>query len=52
MKSGASKEPDEDDKHGPSKSPGAAEHDRGAAGENTERVADDAEEIVFFLVLS
>ena len=51
MKSGASKEPDEDDKHSSSKCPSAAEHHRGATGENTERVANYAKEIVFFLVL-
>lgn len=51
MKSGASKEPDEDDKHSSSKCPGAAEHHRGATGENTEHVANYAKEIVFFLAL-
>ncbi len=52
MKGRSGNEPDNNDKHGPSKCPCAAEHHRGAAGENTERVADYAEEIVLFLVLS
>ncbi len=52
MKSGASDEPEEDDKHSSTKCPCAAEHHRRATGENTERVADDAKEIVFSLVLS
>jgi len=52
MKSGSGNEPDEDDKYSSSKCPCAAEHHRGAAGENAERVADYAKEIAFFLVLS
>src|SRR5438876_4765228 len=45
MKRGASDEPDEDDKHSSSKRPRAAEHDRAAVGENTERIANYAKEI-------
>ena len=51
MKSGSGNEPDADDKHGPGKGPGAAQQNRRPAGENTERVAHYAEEIVVFLVL-
>ena len=52
MKGGSSNEPDSNNEHGPGKRPGAAEHHRGAPGENTERVADYTKEIVYFLVLS
>ena len=51
MKSGSGNKPDTNNKYGSSKCPGAAEHHRTAAGENTERVAHHAKEIVFFLVL-
>ena len=51
MKSGAGNEPDEDDKHSSGKCPCAAEHDRGAAREETKCIAYDAKEIVFSLVL-
>ena len=51
MKRGSGNEPDANDKHGPSKCPGAAQQNRRPAGENTERVAHYAEEIVVFLVL-
>ena len=39
MKRGSGNEPDNNDKHGPRKCRGAAQHRRGAPGENTERVA-------------
>ena len=52
MKHRPGQEPNEDDKHSSSKCPGAPEHHRGTAGENTERIANYAKEIVFFLALS
>ena len=50
MKSGTSEEPDGNNKHSSSKSPGAAENHGGMAGENTKGVADEAKEIAFLVV--
>ena len=44
-------DPDEDRKHGCSKCPGAAEHDSGTVRKKPERIANDAQEIPFALVL-
>ncbi len=46
-----SKYPDQNHQHSPDKSPRAAEHHRGAVGENTKRTANYAKETVFFFVL-
>jgi len=51
MKSRSGNEPDADYKNGPGKGPCTAQQNRRPAGEDTERVANDAKEIVFFLVL-
>ena len=52
MKSGASYEPDKNDKHGSSKRPRATEHRGTMLCEHTKRVSDDAKEITLLLVLS
>ena len=51
MKSGASKEPDDNDKHSCGKCPCAAEHTGGTPREHTERVADETKKIAFLFVL-
>src|SRR5438105_2560626 len=50
MKSGASQEPDNNDKHSCAKRPCAAKHDGGTVRKDAERVTDNAKEIVFLLV--
>jgi len=51
MKGRSGQDPDKDDEHGPTKCPGAAEHDGGTVRENAECVADDAKKIAFLFVL-
>ena len=53
MKHWSGENPDEDDKHGPSKSPSASESDRGPTGKDPKCIASYAKEIsLLFLLFS